>query len=49
MIESGRFCEFDYGMSENLKRYMQKYAPKVNLYKTTDPIALYLAKVTRKF
>ena len=49
MIESGRFCGFDYGMSENLKRYMQKYAPKVNLYKTTAPIVLYLAKVTRKF
>ena len=49
MIESGRFCGFDYGRSENLKRYKQKYPPKVNLYKTTAPIALYLAKVDRKF
>merc|ERR1719228_108153 len=44
MIKSGNFCGFDYGEEGNLEHYQQKNPPKVNLSKTTAPVALYLAK-----
>ena len=47
MIESGKFCAFDYGEEGNLEHYGQNDPPVVNLSKTTAPIALYLAKVGR--
>ena len=44
MIESGRFCAFDYGEDGNLEYYQQTEPPAVNLTNVTPPIALYLAK-----
>ena len=45
MIESGRFCAFDYGDDGNLEYYQQTEPPAVNLTNVTPPIALYLSKV----
>ena len=49
MIESGKFCGFDHGEEGNWKHYKQTNPPNVNLSKITAPIAIYLAKVDRKF
>lgn len=41
MVKSGKFQKFDYGKSENIKRYNQEYAPSYNVSKVEVPVALY--------
>lgn len=37
---SGRFCQYDYGTKENLKRYGSKIPPDYPIGNITTPIAL---------
>ncbi|EAT34383.1 AAEL013361-PA [Aedes aegypti] len=41
MMKSERFCLFDYGEQENLRRYGKAVPPSYSLGKVTAPVALY--------
>ncbi|XP_069681266.1 lipase member K-like [Periplaneta americana] len=38
--KSGRFCQYDYGKSENLKRYNRTQPPSYNISETKVPVAI---------
>ncbi|CAD7078759.1 unnamed protein product [Hermetia illucens] len=44
LIQSGRFCEYDYGPQINEERYGTKIPPKYDLSKVTAPVALYYSE-----
>nr|XP_036222581.1 lipase 1-like [Bactrocera oleae]XP_036222582.1 lipase 1-like [Bactrocera oleae] len=41
LIDSGRFCQYDYGPTENLKRYNSSQPKDYPIKKITAPVALY--------
>ncbi|RZF49223.1 hypothetical protein LSTR_LSTR010953 [Laodelphax striatellus] len=44
MSKSGRFCKFDYGPKENMRKYGTKSPPDYKLDSVTGPVALYYGK-----
>ncbi|XP_069680604.1 lipase 3-like [Periplaneta americana] len=40
LYNSGRFCQYDYGKSENLKRYNSTQPPSYNISETKVPVAI---------
>ncbi|XP_069680597.1 lipase member K-like [Periplaneta americana] len=44
LYKSGRFCQYDYGKSENLKRYNSTQPPSYNISKTEVPVAIFYAE-----
>ncbi|XP_067625899.1 lipase 1-like [Eurosta solidaginis] len=43
LVESGRFCQYDYGPTENQKRYKSTKPPEYPLKNIVAPVALYYA------
>lgn len=40
LVNSGRFCKYDYGSKENIKRYGQSKPPEYDLSKVKTPVTL---------
>ncbi|XP_069680600.1 lipase 3-like isoform X2 [Periplaneta americana] len=40
LFKSGRFCQYNYGKSENLKRYNRTQPPSYNISETKVPVAI---------